>query len=359
MGTVWVIAAGFAYVLGALIVFLQSRYWVPIVLPVVGGAIVTHGVQMAYLVVFEQAERRRLRSVFTKMVPSEVVSEIEQLADTNKLSLSGARRNVTVLFADIRGFTELTDQNREKAAEYIKENKLTGPAAEAIFDSQARETLDTVNRYLTVVAEAVMNHKGTVDKFIGDCVMAFWGAPLPNDKHALACVHAAIDAQRAVFRFNQEREAENKRREEENAKRAAAGLPPISLLPILVFGSGINTGVVTAGYMGSEERLNYTVFGGDVNLASRLESVSGRARIIISEATLAEIIQDDPTLALSCVELPPVKVKGIREPVPIYEVPWREDGAASPAPDLTSTATTTSFETLHLGPPEQPPNLTS
>ena len=87
--------------------------------------------------------------------------------------------------------------------------------------------------------------------------------------------------------MNLEREAENQRREAENLKLAAAGQPLLQPLPILVIGSGINTGVVTAGYMGSDERLNYTVFGRDVNLASRLETVSGRARIIISESTLA------------------------------------------------------------------------
>jgi len=230
-----------------------------------------------------------------------------------------------VLFADIRGFTEMTDLGREKAEEYIRENGLTGAEAEAVRDAQARDTLDTVNRYLTIVAEAVLKHKGTIDKFIGDCVMAFWGAPIANSKHALCCVQAAMEAQRAIYKLNQEREAENQRREAENVKLAAEGKPVLALLPTLVLGSGINTGVVTVGLMGSEQMLNYTVFGRDVNLASRLESVSGRGRIIISEATLAEMIQDDPSLALSCKELPPEKVKGFRVPVKIYEVPWKED----------------------------------
>jgi adenylate cyclase len=205
---------------------------------------------------------------------------------------------------------------------------LTGDGAEAIRDKQASETLDTVNEYLTIVAESVLKHKGTVDKFIGDCVMAFWGAPIANPKHALCCVQAAMEAQRSIYRLNQEREAENRRREAQNLLLAAEGKPLLSPLPTLVLGSGINTGVVTVGLMGSQQLLNYTVFGRDVNLASRLESVSGRGRIIISEATLAEMIQDDPSLALSCKELPPEKVKGFRLPIKIYEVPWREADAA-------------------------------
>jgi class 3 adenylate cyclase len=121
--------------------------------------------------------------------------------------------------------------------------------------------------------------------------------------------------------------AENRAREGKNLLLAAEGKPLMPMLPTLVVGTGINTGVVTVGLMGSDDQLNYTVFGREVNLASRLETVSGRGRIIISEATLAEIIQDDATLALSCKSLPPEPVKGIREPVPIFEVPWREGNA--------------------------------
>jgi adenylate cyclase len=186
-----------------------------------------------------------------------------------------------------------------------------------------------------------------VDKYIGDCVMAFWGAPIPNPQHALHCVRAALDAQRAIFRLNRERELENQRRVVENARLEEAGLPLLPTLAILSVGTGINTGVVTVGLMGSEERLNYTVFGRDVNVASRLETVSGRGRIIISEATLAEIIQDDPTLALACVELPPEKVKGIRDAVHIYEVPWRT-GEYAPAGDTSPNLVPTASDTaLH------------
>ncbi|MDB6123120.1 MAG: Adenylate/guanylate cyclase [Pedosphaera sp.] len=311
----------------AFMIFINYRYWIPIVLPEVGGVLMTYTTLMIYLVMFEQEEQRRVKGVFNRIVSPDVVSE---LLKTEKLSLTGARRNVTVMFADIRGFTEMTDVNRDKAAEYIKEHQLMGDAAEAIFDTQARETLATVNAYLKVIAETVLKHNGTIDKFIGDCVMAFWGAPISNPQHALCCVRAAIDAQRAVYQLNQEREAENKQREIENVKRLAAGQPPLQPLPILAVGTGINTGVVTVGLMGSDKLSSYTVFGRDVNLASRLESVSGRSRIIVSEATLAEMIQDDPTLALTCVELAPVNVKGIRTAVHIFEVPWRQDQVPAP-----------------------------
>ena len=348
----WVLVALVGYVAMASIVYTQFRYWIPVVMPVAGGLLITYFSLLAYLVIFEQDERRRLRSVFTKMVSPDVVAELELLR-SEKLSLDGARRNVTVFFADIRGFTEMTDINRDKAAEHIKKNNLIGEQAEVVFDLQARETLDTVNLYLKVIAETVLKHKGTIDKFIGDCVMAFWGAPIPNEHHAVACVKAAIDAQRAVYYLNRDREVENRRREAENARLAAKGQPLLPTLPILVVGTGINTGVVTAGYMGSEERLNYTVFGREVNLASRLETVSGRGRIIISEATLAEVIQDDPTLALACVELKPVNVKGIRTAVKIYEVPWRKPDFEPLAVDAISPTVST-HDTAHLASADHP-----
>ena len=105
------------------------------------------------------------------------------------------------------------------------------------------------------------------------------------------------------------------------------------MLPILVVGSGINTGVTTVGLMGSDVHgLNYTVFGREVNLASRLESISGRSRIIIGEATYAAIARDDPKLAANCVALPPEKVKGFRSAVKIYEVPWQLTSSTLPIP---------------------------
>ncbi|HZV36427.1 MAG TPA: adenylate/guanylate cyclase domain-containing protein, partial [Verrucomicrobiae bacterium] len=321
--SVWVACVSLAYVTFSVVIFVVFRYWMPIVMPLAGGLLITHGCLLGYLVIFEQAEKRRVRSVFNKVMAPDVVAE---LLNTEKLSLSGARRKVTIFFCDIRGFTEMTDISREGAADYIKQHNLTGEQAEAIFDQQAKETLDTVNQYLKLIADVVRKNGGTVDKFIGDCVMAFWGAPIHNMHHAICCVRAAIETQRAVYRFNEERKAENRQREAKNITLAAEGKPLLSMLPILVVGTGINTGVVTVGLMGSDDQLNYTVFGRDVNLASRLEGVSGRSRIIISEATLAEIIQDDATLALSCKTLDPVPIKGIREPVPVFEVPWREIG---------------------------------
>jgi class 3 adenylate cyclase len=349
--SLWVIFALVAYVTLACLVYVRYRYWVPVVMPVGGGLLITYFSMLAYLVRAEREERRRLRSAFTKMVSPDVVAELEQL-HTEKLSLDGARRNVTVFFADIRGFTEMTDRSLDRAAEEIKKDNLMGDQAEVVFDLQARETLNTVNLYLKVIAETVLKHKGTIDKFMGDCVMAFWGAPIPNEHHAVTCVRAAIDAQRAVYHMNREREAENRRREAENARLAAAGQPPLAMLPILVVGTGINTGVVTAGYMGSEERLNYTVFGREVNLASRLEKESGRGRILVSEATLAEIIQDDPTLALACVELKPVPLKGFRTAVKNYEVPWREPNYAPL--EIDALAATAGHDTYYLGRTEQP-----
>jgi len=165
-----------------------------------------------------------------------------------------------------------------------------------------------------------------LDKFIGDCVMAFWGAPTAQPTHALACVRAAIEAQRAIEALNQARSAENKSREVENQARVAAGLDPKPLLPLLLLGTGINTGMATAGLMGSAEKMkNYTVFGREVNLASRLEGLSGRGRIFISQTTHEHLLRDDPQLAAACVPLEELqKIKGFQHAVKVYEVPWRQ-----------------------------------
>ena len=309
----------------ACVLYVQTRYWLPLVLPVGGALLMTHVCLVTWRVVFEQAERRRVKSIFSRIVSPKIVNEL--LAAEN-LSLGGARREITVFFADVRGFTELTDTSQERVAEFVRSQNLTGEAAEACFDEQAQETLDTVNLYLGVIADTVIEQDGTLDKFIGDCVMAFWGAPTPNPNHALACVRAAIEAQRAVYQLNQQRSTENKKRELENLARIAAGRPPKPMLPVLLLGSGINTGLATVGLMGSAaEMQNYTVFGREVNLASRLENASGRGRIFIGQTTYEHLLRDDPALAATCVELPPRDLKGFRAAVRVYEVPWRPPGA--------------------------------
>jgi class 3 adenylate cyclase len=145
-------------------------------------------------------------------------------------------------------------------------------------------------------------------------------------------VRAAIDAQRAIHTLNQARAAENQRREQENILRTAQGQPPLPMHKLLSMGSGINTGIVTVGLMGSEQHtFNYTVFGREVNLAARLEGLSGRGRILVGEATYKALLRDDPDLAASCQELAPTTPKGFRTPVRIFEVQWRATLVAPPA----------------------------
>lgn len=323
-----VVAIVAAYTAISFLVYFRTRLWIPLVLPWV-SAFLAHAMVLAYRVIFEEAEQRKVRSLFAKMVSPKIVSE---LLSAEKLSLGGAKREVTVFFADVRGFTELTVRGQQEASDTIQRKGLTGSSAEACYDQKARETLETVNLYLGQVADTVLRHDGTFDKFIGDCVMAFWGAPTPNPHHALACVRAAIAAQNAIAMLNDSRRQENARREAENIRLTAAGLEPMPLLSVLTLGTGINTGSALAGLMGSAaeraEALSYTVFGREVNLASRLEGAAGYGRIFISEATLQHLRREAPELADTCIPRDPVQLKGFSTPVPVYEVPWSHESSS-------------------------------
>jgi adenylate cyclase len=294
-----------------------------------GGLLLTHFALLTYQSFFEQNERRRIKDVFAKIVSPNIVQE---LLKAEKLP-HGARRKVTVFFADVRGFTEMTDLSHAKAEAYVREHRLDEKEADVFFDEQSQNVLETVNLYLGLIADTVKKHEGTLDKYIGDCVMAFWGAPTPNDRHALACVRAAVDAQRSIDALNGWRAFENQGREKENTKRRSRGEPPLPLLNLLSVGTGINTGVVTVGLMGSDAHiLNYTVFGRDVNLASRLEAYSGHGRIVIGEATYRELLQDDPQLASTCIELPSPNLKGFSGVLRVFEVPWQTSRSDPPEP---------------------------
>ncbi len=323
--TVVLVVGAAAYLGISVVCYSRERLWLPVALPLL-TAFAAHVAVVTWRAFFEGRERARLQAVFAKVVSPEVAAELMRLKE---LRLGGEHREVTVFFADIRGFTEISNLRHEEALAHARLLKLDPAATRACLDEQAAELLETVNLYLKTFSDLVKQQRGTLDKYIGDCVMAFWGAPVASDTHALDAVRAAVAAQRAVHALNRDRDLENGRREATNVNRTLAGQPPLSPLPLLSLGSGINTGTVIAGLMGSEDHvLNYTVFGREVNLASRLESASGQGRVLIGAETFRALLRLDPALAATCVAQTPVRLKGFDQPVQCYEVPWRETGDA-------------------------------
>jgi class 3 adenylate cyclase/CHASE2 domain-containing sensor protein len=319
--TLVVIAVGGIYAWYAFTLYTKTRIWIPLFVPVVGAILWNHAMVVAYQLVFEGQERRRIKGVFSKLVSPNVVNELLGQKD---IHLGGQRRRITVFFSDVRGFTTMTDEMQKYADEYIAKHGLEGEEAEAFRDEVATETLETVNTYLAAIADQIKKHNGTLDKYIGDCVMAFWGAPTENEAHAVSCVRSTIDAQLAMYKLNVERASVNATIEFENERRSERGEAPKPLKRLLVMGSGVNTGTAIVGLMGSEDHIfNFTVFGREVNLAARLEHVSGRSRIIVGEATYRDLEIHDPELAQTCIEQPSVQVKGIEGDVRNWEVPWR------------------------------------
>jgi adenylate cyclase len=194
--------------------------------------------------------------------------------------LGGTNQQVTVLFADIRGFTRL---------------------AEA---SSPERVVAWLNEYFSEVAEIIFRHHGTLDKFIGDGLMALFGAPRSTMEDAANAVRAAIDMQRRMAGFSDEMSLE--------------GYPRFGI------GIGINTGVATVGYIGSERRTDYTAIGDTVNVAARLEQTAAIHQIRISQQTLTAVGSLFPVRSLG-----QVPVKGRAEPVEVFEVLWE----AAPPPE--------------------------
>jgi adenylate cyclase len=222
---------------------------------------------------------------------------VERLAKSPKqLVLGGEERLMTVLFSDVRGFTSISETYKD--------------------DPQGLTTL--MNRFLTPVTNAIVARNGTIDKYIGDAVMAFWNAPLDDDRHESDACQAALDMLARVDALNQERERE-----------AAAG--GAAFVPIKI-GIGINTGRCTVGNMGSDLRFQYTVMGDSVNLASRLEGQTKEygVSIIIGSRTAAAVSGRFALLEIDCL-----RVKGKTEPEVVYTVVGPDD-----------VATAREFETL-------------
>ncbi len=220
------------------------------------------------IVLDDMTERKRLeaqRRLLERMVSPAVVAQI----DPDSLQIGGQRVELTVLFADIRGFTAYSERHTPE------------------------ELVAVLNRYLAAGAEAVLRQEGTVDKFLGDAVMAWFNAPLPQPDHPLRAVRAALDLKAAVERLHAE-------------------LPPEAHL---AFGAGIHTGEAVLGWIGTEKRLDFTAIGDSVNTATRIQENAAPNQILISREVY-EQVRD----SVEAQPYAPLRVKGKSEAVEVYEV---------------------------------------
>jgi adenylate cyclase len=236
----------------------------------------------------EQAQRRQIRSAFGQYLSPALVEQLAQSPE--KLVLGGEEREMTIMFSDMRGFTSISETYKN--------------------DPQGLTAL--MNRFLTPLTNAILNRKGTIDKYMGDAIMAFWNAPLDDKDHELNACEAALDMLERVDELNQAREQE--------AKEEGRPFIPLNA------GIGLNTGTCVVGNMGSDMRFDYSVFGDSVNLASRLEGQSkeyGFPIIVGSKTALA--VKDK----FAILELDFIMVKGKKEPEVIYAIAGREDTAQS------------------------------
>lgn len=236
----------------------------------------------------EQAQRRQIRSAFGQYLSPALVAQLAQSPE--KLVLGGEEREMTIMFSDVRGFTTISESYKH--------------------DPQGLTTL--MNRFLTPLTNAILARKGTIDKYMGDAIMAFWNAPLDDKQHQLNACEAAIDMLERIDELNRLRE--------EEAKEGGHAYIPINV------GVGLNTGTCVVGNMGSDLRFDYSVLGDSVNLASRLEGQSkeyGFPIIVGSKTALA--VKD----RFAILELDFIMVKGKKEPEVIYAIAGREDVAQS------------------------------
>ncbi|MDZ7787972.1 MAG: adenylate/guanylate cyclase domain-containing protein [Halofilum sp. (in: g-proteobacteria)] len=217
----------------------------------------------------ETRGKRQLAKLFGQYIPPELVEEMDKAPE--EISLAGESREMTVLFSDVRGFTGISEN--------LEPSELTR----------------LMNAFLTPMTRIIHQHRGTIDKYMGDAIMAFWGAPLADSDHARHAVHAAWEMQRTMRALQPQFERE--------------GWPPLEV------GIGLNSGLMNVGNMGSEFRMAYTALGDAVNLGSRLEGLTRTYGVdmIVSESTRQAVPE------FEFRELDVVRVKGKDRPVAIHE----------------------------------------
>lgn len=233
--------------------------------PLVGGNLDAPGFA---IVLEDETEKRHLvaqRRLFERMVSPAVIQQL----DPDQLALGGKRQQITVLFADIRGFTSFSET------------------------LQPEQLVSVLNRYLAAAAEAVLHEEGTVDKFMGDAVMAWFNAPIPQADHTLRAIRAALNIRSAILGLH-------------------AQMP---IRQQLSFGIGIHRGDAVLGLVGSERRLDYTAIGDSVNTARRIQENAEPGQVLITDEVYAEVAGE-----IYAKEAAAIQAKGKREPIKVYEV---------------------------------------
>lgn len=264
------------YAIVALAAFLYAGIVLHVLRPILEIAFASFTV-VSYRYVGEQRAKEVLKRSFEAYFPPAVVKKL--MANPELVTAGGQKKELTILFSDIKSFTT---------------------HSASLAPDEIRKLL---NEYFEAMVEILFRYEGTVDKFIGDGLMVFFGDPEPQSDHALRCVRAAIDMQKKCRELKQRWVQEGR-------------------FPLMIR-IGINTGLVVVGNMGSVRRLSYTALGANVNLAQRLESNAPVEGILISHRT-NELIKD----TIKTCRLDPIKVKGLEELVEVYEVPVEEEPRA-------------------------------
>ena len=216
-------------------------------------------------------ERDLVKDTFSRYVTNQVAEEL--LRNPETISPGGKNREVTIVFTDIRDFTAFSEKHTPE------------------------EVISQLNEYLSVMIDVIFEYEGTLDKFIGDAIMAVWGAPLCHDDDAFRAVRAALQMQKKLGELNEKWKSEGKE--------------------ALKIGIGINTGTAIAGNIGNLRRMEYTVIGNSVNMASRIEGLTKEYKIpiIISESTYQRVHEH-----VTVIKLESVKIRGKSESVPLYGI---------------------------------------
>ncbi len=256
-----------AYVFVSFILF-KSEILIPFT-SVLLSIILTFAGILAYRILTEEKEKKFIRSTFSNFVSKVIVDEL--LKHPEMIKLGGERKEISVLFSDIRDFTSLSEKY------------------------QPEEIVNILNNYLSRMTATIFKYEGTLDKYVGDEIMAFWNAPLPQEDHAILSCLTALEMMNELGEFNKE-------------------MPPEYRLNI---GIGINTGDAIVGNMGSTSRMDYTLIGDTVNTGARLE---GTNKIYVTNIIISEFTYQKVKDYFICRLLDKIRVKGKSIPVSIYEL---------------------------------------